>query len=191
MEKNNQMVCAIVAVGPDNVIGIDGRMPWHSKQDFYHFKKLTTENPCIFGKTTFFNMPKHPLSKRPNIVCSSKYNNEFDKQDVYCASSLENALKQCVTYNNVFVCGGVALYKYAFDQDLIDITYLTQIISPALAAEIADNPDKYTRFPFDIKAYFNSSKWVAEKIEYPSGVLPVENPNIMARFFKYIRDRKY
>ena len=31
-------VCAIFAIGPDNVIGIDDKMPWHSKKDFYHYK---------------------------------------------------------------------------------------------------------------------------------------------------------
>lgn len=188
MEVKKQTICAIVAVGPDNVIGLDGGMPWHSKQDFYHFKKMTKGNPCIFGKTTFFNLPKHPLPKRPNIVCSSSYKNELNN-DVYYASSLENALNYCVRYNQVFICGGGALYKYALNQNLIDIMYLTEIISPELTQQIAQNPNAYTRFPFDITAFFSTPKWSVENIVYPSGVLPVENPGVMAHFFKCVRNR--
>jgi hypothetical protein len=36
-------IAAIFAVGPNDVIGIKDKMPWHSKQDFYHFKKVTKE----------------------------------------------------------------------------------------------------------------------------------------------------
>ena len=47
-------VCAIFAIGPDNVIGIEDKMPWHSRQDFYHYKKTTMGYPCLFGDRTFF-----------------------------------------------------------------------------------------------------------------------------------------
>ena len=188
MKSTNQTICAIVAVGPDNVIGLGGGMPWHSKQDFYHFKKMTIGNPCIFGKTTYFNLPKRPLPKRPNIICSSSYHDEVI-DDCYCASSLESALKYCYGFQNIFICGGGALYKYAFNQDLIDITYLTKIDSPELSKQIAQNPNAYTRFPFDITAFFNTPKWSPEQIIYPSGVLPVENSGILAQFFKYTRNR--
>ena len=188
MEVKKQTICAIVAVGPDNVIGLDGGMPWHSKQDFYHFKKMTIGNPCIFGKTTYFNLPKRPLSKRPNIICSSSYHDEVI-DDCYCASSLESALKYCYGFPHVFICGGGALYKYAFNQDLIDIAYLTKIDSAELAKQIAMAPDKYARFPFDITTFFNTPKWSVENMVYPSDVLPVENPGVLARFFKYTRNR--
>lgn len=188
MDTKKQTICAIAAIGPDNIIGLNGGMPWHSKQDFYHFRNMTIGNPCIFGKTTFFNMPKYPLPKRPNIVCSSSYSNEFNGS-FYCASSLENALKYCVNYNQVFVCGGGALYEYAFKADLIDIAYITKITAPILTERIAQNPDAYTRFPFDITTFFNPSKWLCENIVYPVDVLPVENPGVIAKFFKYTRNR--
>lgn len=188
MKPKKQTICAIVAVGPDNVIGLDGGMPWHSKQDFYHFKTMTIGNPCIFGKTTFFNLPKYPLPKRPNIVCSSSYKNELNG-DVYYASSLESALKHCVEYSQVFICGGGALYKYALTQDLIDIMYLTKIASPELVKQIAQNPNAYARFPFDITTFFNAPKWSSEQIIYPDGVLPAEHPGVVAQFLKYTRNR--
>ena len=183
-----QNISAIVAVGPDNVIGLNGVMPWHSRQDFYHFKKMTIGNPCIFGKTTFFNLPKHPLPKRLNIICSSSYQDELI-EDCFFASSLENAIKYCYGLPQVFVCGGGALYKYSFDKDLIDTVYLTQISSPCLSWSVAKNPGAFTRFPFDISTYFDSNKWSNEQIVYPSGVLPVETSCVTTEFFKYVRTR--
>ena len=61
-------ICAIFAIGPDNVIGIEDKMPWHSKKDFYHYKQVTKGYPCIFGDRTFFGLPKYPLTDRLNIV---------------------------------------------------------------------------------------------------------------------------
>ncbi len=188
MEKSNCKICAIVAVGPNDVIGFNGGMPWHSKQDFYHFKKMTIGFPCIFGKTTFFNMPKHPLPKRPNIVCSSSYKNEFNG-GFFCASSLESALQYCVAYDRVFVCGGGALYKYALDKDLIDVMYLTRINSDGLQEQIAKNSDLYIRFPFNTTEFFDNPRWVSEQIIYPVDTMPVENSGVTASFFKYSRNR--
>ena len=75
--QNKTLVCGIVAIGPDNVIGRDGKMPWYSKRDFYHFRNTTVPWPCIFGRNTFDGLTKKPLPNRLNIVCSSVYKNEL------------------------------------------------------------------------------------------------------------------
>lgn len=185
---NNQEICAIVAIGPDNVIGLNGTMPWHSRADFYHFKKTTIGYPVIFGKNTFFNLPKYPLPKRLNIVCSSAYKNE-KVNDFVCVSSLENAIKYCDGFEKLFVCGGAGLYKYALDNNFIDTVYLTKLIAPDLSMQIAKNPAVYTRFPVDITAFLNSQKWFVEPIFYPNDILPKENTNIIAQFFKCTKTR--
>lgn len=186
--QNNPQICAIVAVGPDNVIGLNGTMPWHSRADFEHFKKMTTDFPVIFGKNTFFNLPKYPLPKRLNIVCSSSYKNE-NMGDYVRASSLEDAVKYCTGFEKLFVCGGGALYKYSLEQDYIDTLYLTKLIAPELSEQIAKNPTLYTRFPVDITMFLNSDKWRAQQIVYPAGTLPQENTDIIAQFFKCVRTR--
>ena len=187
-QKNTPEICAIVAVGPDNVIGLNGAMPWHSRADFYHFKKMTMGYPVVFGKNTFFGLPKYPLPKRLNIVCSSAYKTT-NLGDFVCATSLEDAIKYCHSFKKLFICGGAELYKYSLNHDYIDVMYLTKLVSPELSAEIAQNPAIYTRFPVDINVFFNPKKWSWEQISYLPGILPKENTNIIAEFFKCTRVR--
>ena len=181
-------ICGIVAVGPDDVIGQNGVMPWYSRQDLYHFKNLTTPHPCIFGKTTFMNLPVTPLPNRLNIVCSSAYKNRLYNNVLYI-DSLENAIKSCKMFPYVFICGGAKIYEYALNNDLIDIMYTTKIYDDKLSENIAQNPDKYIRFPINTHVFFDSDKWVVKRMMYPENVLPKEHDDIMAKFFKCIRAR--
>ena len=113
--KDKTTVCAIVAVGPDNVIGRNGVMPWHSSVDFYHFKKTTVPYPCVFGRKTFENLPIHPLPNRLNLVVSSQYKNEYI-DGVFYTSSVERAISECATAQRVFICGGAGVYQYGFNR---------------------------------------------------------------------------
>ena len=188
IKQNKPEICGIVAVGPNNVIGLNGNMPWHSRQDFYHFKSLTMGNPVIFGKNTFFNLPKHPLPRRLNIVCSSAYKTE-NLGDYVRAASLEDAIQYCKDFKKLFICGGAGIYKYSLDKDYIDTMYLTRLFDKDLSAQIAKNPADYTRFPVEISEFFNSPKWLCERIFYSPDVLPLETSNIIAEFFKFTRTR--
>ena len=189
--KQNILTCSIVAVGPYDVIGHGNSMPWHSKQDFYHFKKITTPYPCIFGRNTYENMPKTPLPNRLNIVCSSKYADEL-KDGVFYASNLENAInfaKKNTPGDKIFVCGGSMIYKYALEHDLIDVMYITKIQDSELKRNIAENRADFTYFPMDTLEFFTSPRWDSAKIIYPAGVLPQEIGNVQPMFFKSVRVR--
>ena len=179
--QNETLVCGIVAIGPDNVIGRDGKMPWYSKRDFYHFRNTTVPWPCIFGRNTFDGLPKKPLPNRLNIVCSSMYKNELIN-GVFYANSLENALKYCANFERAFICGGVGLYKYALEKNLIDIMFLTQIYDDKLAQQTVRNPDSFVRFPFNSNMFFDDTKWKTEQIFYSFDKLSPES--ITTKFFK-------
>ncbi len=60
--------CLIVAVADNLGIGIKGELPWHISEDLKFFKRTTSGSPVIMGRTTYFSLPKHPLSGRKNIV---------------------------------------------------------------------------------------------------------------------------
>ena len=182
------IVCGIVAVGPDNVIGRDGRMPWYSKQDFWHFRTITTPYPCVFGKTTYEGMSKKTLPNRLNIVCSSQYKNEY-VNGVFYANSVESALNQCVNFDKVFICGGGAIYSYVLNRDMIDVMYITKLKDANLTQKIKAEPNEYSRFPMDISEFFCAPKWSAAQIKYAPNLLPTEQGAITAEFFKCIRVR--
>lgn len=183
---NKPIVCGIVAVGPDNLIGHAGIMPWHSRQDLYVFKQLTMGHPCIFGKTTYENLPIKPLPGRLNIVCSRSYKIE-QIDNVLRVPSLEDGIKQCGNTERVFICGGAVLYDYALKHDLIDIMYLTQIylFDENLKKQIENNKKLNTYFKYN----FDNSKWRMYDMAYAENTLPMENPNIKAFFYKYVRLR--
>ena len=179
-------ICGIVAVGPFDVIGQNGVMPWYSRADFYHFKTLTTPHPCIFGKTTFENLPSGALPNRLNVVCSSGYKNEM-LDGVFYAKSLESAIKYCENFDYIFICGGGQIYKYAIDNDLIDIIYLTKIYDEKLANAVKLNPNDYVKFPINTNEFFDSKKWISKRILYNENILPKEN--VITKFFKCVRVR--
>ena len=180
------IVCSIAAVGPNDVIGCDGQMPWYSRQDFYHFRNTTTPYPCIFGRKTFEGMPKKPLPNRLNIVCSSTYKNEY-KDGVFYADSVESAINNCADAGRLFICGGGAIYKYAIEKDLIDVMFLTKIKSESLAKQIIQNPKAYAYFPINTQMFFDGAKWQMKKINYI--YLTPETNDITTEFFKFTRIR--
>lgn len=190
--NNNLLVCASVAIGPRGVIGKDNVMPWYSRQDFYHFRTITTPYPCIFGRNTYENMPKTPLPNRLNIVCSSKFDNDY-KDGVFYASSLESAIdfvKFAGYWDKLFICGGSAIYKYALEKDLIDVLYLTKIKDKKLRLQVMSKPDSFCYFPYHLDKMLVEPKWTGAQIFYDKDVLPTEVDKIKVDFFRYLRVRQ-
>lgn len=192
-------ICAIFAIGPDNVIGIKDKMPWHSKKDFYHYKQVTKGYPCIFGDRTFFGLPKYPLTDRLNIVvkldipgASVIQTSQKDKKGKveYTGGfieipSIETAINFASNYSKIFICGGRSVYKYCLENKLIDTIYLTKVESEDLSEEIVKDPEKYIRFPIDIEKYVKG--WNCDDIFYDPAILPQEDSDIMVKFLKYTK----
>lgn len=191
-------ICAIFAVGPDNVIGIEDKMPWHSKKDFYHYKQVTKGYPCIFGERTFLGLPKYPLPDRLNICVNlgyettnvirtieTKNGKKVDTGSYLEVPTIEDAIALTSNYSKVFICGGRSIYKYCLENNLVDTIYLTEVESEDLSEEIQKDPNKYIRFPLDIKEYVK--KWDCEDIYYDPMILPKEDNDIMVKFTKWIK----
>jgi len=64
---------AIVAKSRNNVIGIDGGLPWHLSSDLKFFKKTTLGKPVLMGRTTWEGLP-FPLPGRPNLILTRNKN---------------------------------------------------------------------------------------------------------------------
>jgi len=63
------ILCAIVAMTPDRVIGRSGTLPWHLPDDLAFFKRTTTGHPVVMGRKTHESIGR-PLPRRRNIVLS-------------------------------------------------------------------------------------------------------------------------
>jgi dihydrofolate reductase len=99
----------IAAISENNVIGLDGKLPWHLPEDMKHFREITTNSSVIMGRKTFESIGK-PLKKRDNIVLTNLTN--YAPEGVYIASSIQKAI-DVARCKNIFFIGGEAVYRHA------------------------------------------------------------------------------
>ncbi len=184
-------ICAIVAVGPERVIGKDNVMPWHCSADLRHFKITTMGYPCIFGRKTFDGMGKKTLAGRQTVVISRNVCNDGGWLDnnLWVQSSIERAIYDFRKSDKIFICGGAQIYKYVLDKDLIDVFYLTEIESPELQKQVQQNPNQYTFFPVNLDTFLSPDKWTKKQITYSTGVLPNNPAQVKSTFWEYTRIR--
>lgn len=103
-------ISIIVAVAEGNVIGNNGKIPWHSREDLKHFRELTTDHHVLMGKKTFDSLGK-PLSNRTNMVLSRDHNLKIEGTTVF--QDLGDAVKFAEARNEqeLFIIGGQQIYE--------------------------------------------------------------------------------
>ncbi|MFO7444752.1 MAG: dihydrofolate reductase [Ignavibacteriaceae bacterium] len=105
----------IAAVGKNGVIGrTTGEMPWHSKEEFQHFRNTTLGFPIIMGRKTFESLG-NPLKGRLNIVLTRNKALKIPFDDVKIFDTLNKAYTYCknLNYQKVFVIGGSYIFNEA------------------------------------------------------------------------------
>lgn len=102
----------VAAVSKNGIIGNGNKIPWNSKEELLHFKKLTTGYPIMFGRRTFESIGKS-LPNRLNIIISSNPNYKLKKNKLlsftYPAAAYNYLRKN--GYKKVFIGGGGKIYK--------------------------------------------------------------------------------
>jgi dihydrofolate reductase len=117
-------ISIIAAVAENYAIGNLNKLPWHLPADLKHFKELTTGHTIVMGKRTFESLPNGPLPNRKNIVLTSIMS-EGVNEGYFEADSLEDVLYLCEHEPEVFIIGGVSVYKQTIDK--ADVMYITWI----------------------------------------------------------------
>lgn len=114
----------IAALTPQGVIGNNRGLPWHIKEDLQRFKKITTGETILMGKTTFATISK-PLPNRNNIVLD-KENEKIE--GAYVCDSLEKALSLAGTITEeLFVIGGASVYEQTLPMaDTLNLSHLKE-----------------------------------------------------------------
>src|SRR5258708_14750149 len=106
-KKMGTKIYLIAAVAANGVIGREGQLPWHLREDLKHFKRLTLGHPIIMGRRTWESLGR-ALPGRDNIVVTRTPG--YDAPDAAVASSLEAALALCTGESVAFVIGGQQLF---------------------------------------------------------------------------------
>ncbi len=102
-------ISIIVAVAKNNAIGKDNKLLWHLSEDLKRFKRLTSGNPVIMGKNTYFSLPVRPLPKRKNIVITDIEGEQIDNCTM--AYSIEDAINKMDEDKENFIIGGASIYN--------------------------------------------------------------------------------
>jgi dihydrofolate reductase len=115
-------ITIIAAVAKNNVIGLNGKIPWHEKPecapikkaDLSHFKRLTLSHPVIMGRKSYLSIPEQyrPLSKRTNIILSRDSSLNLEK-GVIIAHSIDEAIGRAmkIDQEEIFIAGGSQVYE--------------------------------------------------------------------------------
>lgn len=114
----------IWAQAHDRVIGRDGDIPWYLPEDLAHFRRVTTGQPVVMGRTSWDALPAtyRPLPGRRNVVLSRTPG--FEAPGAEVAGSLEEALA-LLAGQDVWICGGARVYAEALP--LADVLVVTDI----------------------------------------------------------------
>ena len=128
----------IYARSRNNVIGVNGDLPWHLPEDLAHFKRTTLGQPVIMGRVTWESIPEkfRPLPGRTNVVVSRQTG--FNAPGTQVVSSLQAAIDLFPADDVVWLIGGAQLYAQAMPlaQQLviteIDADYEGDAFAPVL-----------------------------------------------------------
>ncbi len=116
------MISLIVAASANNVIGVQGELPWRLSDDLRRFKDITMGKPIIMGRKTWDSIGR-PLPGRQNIVITRQESFAAEGCDV--ADSVDEALSTAGDVAEVMVIGGSEIYALFLPR--ADRLYLTRV----------------------------------------------------------------
>ena len=115
-------ISIIVAMARNRVIGVGNRLPWHLPADLKHFRSLTMGHHIVMGRKTYESIGR-PLPGRTMVIVSR--NPVYTAPGCSVCASIDQALALAAGDNEVFVIGGVALYRQAIER--AQRIYLTEV----------------------------------------------------------------
>jgi dihydrofolate reductase len=101
------MISIIVAASTNNVIGVQGELPWKISDDLKRFKQLTMGKPIVMGRLTWESIGR-PLPGRQNIVITRQP--DFSAEGCDVVASPVAALDVAGDAEEVMIIGGGQIY---------------------------------------------------------------------------------
>ncbi len=156
----------IAAVAKNNVIGrSNGEMPWHSKEEFQHFKNTTLGSPVIMGRITFEALGS-PLPGRLNIILTSNKELKSKFEGIEVFDNLNGVYEYCEEnkFEKVFLIGGGSLFPlFMNDADemiisIMDLIAKGDIYFPPIDPNVWIVSSSEKRSEFEIFYYVRKQK---------------------------------
>ena len=111
--QSHPILVLVAAASENNVIGLDGDLPWTLPRDLAHFKRVTWGHAIIMGRRTFDQVGK-ALPGRLNIVITRQ--RDWSRPDTRVAHALEDAVRIAEEANpgdTHMIIGGGEIYRLA------------------------------------------------------------------------------
>ena len=121
------MICGIVAVAENGVIGDGNRIPWNYPNDLQRFRAKTMGGVVVMGRNTFESLGRKPLKGRTNVVLTRDTSYKAHP-DVVVLSSREEVLEFVAYFSgDVWIMGGNQIY-HLFKDDIQswDVTFIPE-----------------------------------------------------------------
>jgi len=112
----------IVAASSNDVIGVDGDLPWHISADLKRFKQLTMGHHLIMGRKTFESIGRC-LPGRTTVIVTRQPNFAFEGAKI--AHTIESAIEIATEDPSPFIVGGAEIYSLAMPY--VDCIFLTRV----------------------------------------------------------------
>ena len=100
----------IVAASENDIIGVDGDLPWRLSADLKRFKSLTMGHHIVMGRKTFDSIGRL-LPGRTTVIVTRQGDYVFEGAQI--ARSIEQAIAICDGDECPFVTGGAEIYRLA------------------------------------------------------------------------------
>lgn len=120
------LILIAACAGTKQVIGAQGRLPWHFPSDLKFFKQTTLDGTVLMGRTTYdaiINQFGRPLPRRRNLIVSRDPNYRPATGEVFAA--IPAALAAVPPGQDVFIAGGEQIFAQTLP--LADAVLLTHI----------------------------------------------------------------
>nr|AIA12361.1 Dihydrofolate reductase [uncultured bacterium] len=122
------IISLIAATSENNVIGKDGKIPWHLPAEWKYMRAVTMGKPAIMGRKTYNSIQaigRAPLPGRRNIVITRNKDLQFEGADI--VSTIEEAIELAKKdpADEAFIFGGEEIYKLSLPY--ADRIYLTRV----------------------------------------------------------------
>lgn len=134
------LISLIAALDRNNVIGVDGRIPWRLPNDLKWFREQTLGKPVVMGRKTYESLPSRfrPLPGRHNIVITRNLLYEIEGATI--VHDFDEALAAAGDVPEVMIGGGGQLYAQLLPR--AGRLYLT-LVDTAVASGDAYFPDTH------------------------------------------------
>ena len=122
-EKTTTPILIIIAAMSENrCVGQGDHLPWKLPDEWEYFKKTTDGKPFLIGRKSY-EAPDGLYSSYRNVVVSSHDDLALNHQPAEQAPNLDAALTMLANEEEVFVLGGVSIFKEMLPR--VDKLYLT------------------------------------------------------------------